>query len=97
MLTLVNTEQRKIRSKFVLWILARPLLPREASAPHSRHIPPALFRSGKGLWSQYESSNAERISVLAPLKKSAIARCVLWPLGLGSGVDRGATASRQAV
>ena len=44
-----------------LWMApVRPDLRRfpRRPTPHSCHIPPALFVSGKGLWSQYESRNA---------------------------------------
>jgi hypothetical protein len=49
--TLVNTKWRKFPRNFALWsnaILALPDGPLRGSAPHSRHIPPALFAAGKG-------------------------------------------------
>ena len=42
------------------WRPLRPDLCRvsDRPTPHWCHIPPALFRLGKGLWSQFESRNA---------------------------------------
>ena len=58
---LSTPKTRKIRPRFTLWTAAVPPDLRRAPrrpTPHWCHIPPALFVSGKGLWSQYESRNA---------------------------------------
>ena len=68
---------------------------RGSPMPHWRHIPPALFVSGKGLWSQYESSNAADKRAGAAREGAPTRSGVLWTLVLGLGVGRGAAAAER--
>ncbi len=54
--------------------LAPPRTRPEGSAPHSRHIPPALFASGKGLWSRSESSETSARSRRRVARRRATGR-----------------------
>ena len=59
----------------------RPMRPVPTRTPHWRHIPPALFASGKGQWSRHESESVWAWCVDAPEVALHRAGCVplIWP------------------